>query len=339
MHEQRKPLFERLQKVSLSLLDGSRPAYSLRNEVLELKSIFEASGGLKADTTENIARGETVTPGGIAISPTMAAMCVEDFARTVEFIRGTHDAINDIASKTTGRPVRVLYAGCGPWAPIAVPVMTVLTPAEALFTLLDIHQESIDSTRRMIESLRLHDHVFEFEVADATTYEINPGEPPDVIVIEMLRTGLQSEPQVAVAEHLIRQAPGAIMIPVEVMIDLVLLNPAREFELAADAGGDQIERDRIHVGRVMTIDRATLLSPERGIPSSELRLPDHDPTRYQPMLCTTIRIYGDHVLKDYDSGITCPGKVPIEGEILPGDSLRFSYRRGKRPGLTAERVV
>ncbi|MBA3352436.1 MAG: hypothetical protein H0U23_08455, partial [Blastocatellia bacterium] len=178
------------------------------------------------------------------------------------------------------------------------------------------------------------------EVADAAKYEIAENDIPDVIVIEMLRACLESEPQVAVAAHMLRQVPDVVMVPAEVSVDLVLINDSREFDLdAAVTGTDPVARDRIPVGRVIAIDRAGLLSLDGAIPGVELHLPEHDPKRYRPMLCTTIRVYDDHLLQDYDSGITCPQRVPIDGELKPGDSLRLSYRRGARPGIAAELIA
>src|SRR5687768_18333999 len=103
-------LIDRLRNVTLSLLDQAYPAFSLRSEVLELKSVFEAAGG-NVGAVDDISSGETITSEGTAISPTMAAMCVDDFARTVQFIRGTHEAIHDLRRTSDDRPVRALYAG------------------------------------------------------------------------------------------------------------------------------------------------------------------------------------------------------------------------------------
>ncbi|MBA3350936.1 MAG: hypothetical protein H0U23_00670, partial [Blastocatellia bacterium] len=135
-------LYEKLSSATRSILDASRPAYSLRSEVLELKAIFEQAGGLAPDTSRDISSGETLTSGGTAISPTMAAMCVDDFARTVQFIRGPHAAIQAVRTKASDRPVRVLYAGCGPWAPLAIPLMTIFAPRDLHFSLIDIHCDS-----------------------------------------------------------------------------------------------------------------------------------------------------------------------------------------------------
>ena len=40
--------------------------------------------------------------------------------------------------------VEVLYAGCGPFAPLFLPLTTALAPGLARFTLLDLHPRSVD---------------------------------------------------------------------------------------------------------------------------------------------------------------------------------------------------
>jgi hypothetical protein len=58
--------------------------------------------------------------------------------------------------------------------------------------------------------------------------------------------------------------------------------------------------------------------------------------QYQPMLFTTIRVFGNHVLKDYDSGLTCPRRPLIEGAIKPGATIQFHYELGSRPRLNSK---
>ena len=202
---------EQLRNITLEILDETRPAYSCRAEVMELKAIFEDVGSLSF--AREISDGETATNAGTAISPMMAAMCLDDFARTVQFIRGVHEAIVDQRRKHAERPVRILYAGCGPWSTLAVPLMSLFTAEEARFTLIDIHAESIRSAERVVRLLELTDRVQAFVIGDAVTFKMDAAAKPDVIVIEMLRAALDAEPQVAVAMNLTGQASRAVLIP------------------------------------------------------------------------------------------------------------------------------
>ena len=86
-----------------------------------MTAILADAQTIRTAPQEDISGGETLTSNGLALSPTMAAMCANDFVRTIQFIRGTHAAIADIRERFPDRPARVLYAGCGPYATLAVP--------------------------------------------------------------------------------------------------------------------------------------------------------------------------------------------------------------------------
>lgn len=316
-------LVDQLRNVTASLLDVTRPAYSLRAEVLELKAIFEqASGRTFSQDDGDIAFGETLTEGGVAISPAMAAMCLDDFARTVQFLRGLHDAIAD-AKLRTNRSVRILYAGCGPWATLAIPLMSIFGVGEVEFILIDLHRASIDSVRKLTRGLGVSDRVLDIKLADAGSYIIQDDEIPDLIVVEMLRAGLEAEPQVAVTKNLMGQAPNAVLIPAAVSLEVALVNPAREFSS---------DRDRIVIDTVLRLRGSGI-----EVESVRVPIPTFDKLRYRLMILTTILVYGDLVLRDYDSGITCPKLLRTSWEIEPDDVVEFTYVTGRRPSLKAAR--
>ena len=323
-----------LRKAAASIIDHDRPAYSLRDEVLELEALLEAAANRPNLVQLDISHGETRTPHGIAISPTMASMCVDDFARTVQFIRGAHSAIVDAGQP--GRAVHVLYAGCGPYAALATPLMALFPASQAVFTLIDIHPASTISARSVVASLGFGDRVKAIETIDAMDYQMSGDDLPDVILIEMLQTTLRSEPQVAVSRHLMAQAPHALLVPERVSVELMLVDGSREFDL----DGSGLERDRIPLGAAFAIDRDAIErwknNSDDRLPGSDIKLPDAFDERYEPMLFTTIRVFKDHVLRDYDSGLTVPSKLPIDGDVPTGDTLRFSYQLGNRPGLICE---
>jgi hypothetical protein len=271
----------------------------------------------------------------------MAAMCAGDFVRTIKFIRGTHAAIVDLRKRFPDRPARVLYVGCGPSATLAVPQMAIFSCTEATFTLLDLHPESIESARSIVDTLGFGESVARFETADAGSYRVCPDQPPDVILMETMQACLESEPQVALTRHLLKQAPHAILIPEEVRIELTLVDPSREFDLdGLKQNRDPIQRARIPVASVFVLNRETVNSwkshGSHRLPASAVRIPDPLEQRYEPMLSTIIRIYKDQILQDYDSGITYPRALSIEGAIKPGDTIQFHYELGSRPRLNGE---
>jgi hypothetical protein len=146
---------------------------------------------------------------------------------------------------------------------------------------------------------------------------------------------------VAITRHLLQQAPEAILIPEEVRIDLAFVDLAREFSGDPQGRGlASVQRDRVFVGTVFVLNRETLRSWARQdgmrLPAATVRMPDPLEQRYQPLLFTTIRVYRDHVLEDYDSGLTCPRPPAIEGLFRPGDTIQFYYELGDRPRLNGE---
>ncbi|HEX5221294.1 MAG TPA: class I SAM-dependent methyltransferase [Verrucomicrobiae bacterium] len=331
------PFREQLLRLARLLVESEGPAYSLRPEVLELGRMLAELPTISSPRNENIALGETRTPHGLALSPTMAGMCMDDFVRTIAFMRGAHAAITDLWKQSPGRPVQFLYAGCGPHAILVLPLMALLPPNEVSFTLVDIHPDSIQSAQATINALGLENSVAHFETVDATLYQINPNRPPDIILVETMQAALEAEPQVAIALHLIGQSPPAVLLPEEVRVDLVLVNPSREF----DQNGQALpERDRIQVGPLFVLNRETVKSWERDeagpLPAARVRLPEPLEARYEPMLFTSVRVYGSHVLKDYDSGLTCPRRPRIEGQIRSGAVIEFRYELGSRPGLAGK---
>ncbi len=332
---------EQLRRVTATLLDFNRPIHSLRPEVVELTTILANSQTSRPASHQDISNGETRTSNGLALSPTMAAMCTDDFTRTVAFIRGTHDAIVDIRKRFSDRPARVLYAGCGPYATLATPLMAMFSASEATFTLLDVHSESIVSAKSIIDTLCLSESLVSFETIDAASYRVCPDKPPDVILIEIMQACLESEPQVAITRHLLSQASSAILIPEEIRIDLSLLDPSNEFGLESlGPNGGATHGDRIPVGSVFSINRETVFSwkdlSSNHLPGSSLRIPESAERRYQPMLSTTIRIYQKHLLKDHDSALTCPRTLSSEGAIEAGDCIHFHYKLGRHPGLRTD---
>jgi hypothetical protein len=336
-----RPTLEALRRVTSTLLDVEQAAGTLRPVVLELSSLLREAGTLPDLPRECIESGETRTRNGLAVSPTMAAMCADDVARTVTFIRGAHAAIAEACRRCPGRPISVLYAGCGPYATLAVPLMSIYDPGEVIFTLLDIHRESVESARSIVESLGLGDFASGFEVADAGSYRILEHEPPDVILLEVMQSCLESEPQVAVTRNLLDQAPGAILVPTEVRIDLELVDLAREFDPdVIRENRDVIQRDRIPLGPVFVLNPETVRSwrdiRDNQLPVATVRIPSRLEPRYQPMLFTVITAYEGHVLRDYDSGLSCPRQLRSRGPVGPGDTLRFRYELGAHPRLVAE---
>ena len=332
---------EQLRIFSRDILDSSRPAFTMRDDVLAMAQILSNVASFEADPARDIGADETLSDSGWALSPTTAAISTEDYMHTAVFMRGLHQAIQVALSEDPRRPIRVLYAGCGPYALLAVPLMAVFDPKEVQFTLLDIHQESIDSAKAIVGQLGLAKFVKNYEVFNAYRYAIPSDQTPHVIVCEMINAALEKEPQVAITRHFLYQAPKAIFVPKSIRIDVALVNMSKEsVQLDSNHEGEMLEpeRERIPLGTVFELSSESVKSwsKERGqtLPGGRIRMPGTLEPGYEPMLLTTIQVYGKHVLSDYDSGLTTPRPFPDGAVIKAGHTLKFRYRLGDRPGLT-----
>lgn len=321
-----------------------RPECELRDLIPQaqaLRDLFERRTQFRIAPDRDIATGQTRLANGLAISPTLAAMCARELFRTLAFIRGLAHAISDAAQPD--RPVRVLYAGCGPYALLAVPLMAVFSREQVTFTLMDIHQECLDSANGLIESLGLSRHREDSVCADATRYRIPANQMPDVIVSETMAVCLRNEPQVSIARNLLSQAPHARMVPQSVSVEVALLNGAMEFVLLpSDHEGDipQAKRDRVHLGTVFELDAAAIRSWEglhgERLPAGEVTLPFPLESRYRPHLLTRIAVYGANHLCDYDCSLTVPQRLRGEADFRGGETIRFHYKIGAYPELVQD---
>lgn len=254
---------------------------------------------------------ETQLPSGKALSPWLAALCVKDSMRTAVFLRGVEQALRE------RRPRSVLYAGCGPFAPLALPLMS--RHPETNFTFLDIHEQAIDSVRTLTRHFGFTN--CELAVGDATRYE---AEAADVVIVEAMQAALSKEPQVAIVQHLSRC--GATMIPQNVTVEVVLIDGAAETQRAM--GRQLPPGTRIALGTVVDLrSNAFELS---------VQVPDVPAGRFSIAYFTRVEVFGEHKLDEYQSGLTYP-KMIWELKPRAGERLVFRYRAGDDPGIEWER--
>lgn len=157
---------------------------------------------------------ETVLSGGIALSSQHALDCLKDPLRTVRFIKSMNAAIMDAQKQFPNDTIEILYAGCGPVAPIILPLLHLYQSNELQVTLLDITATSKFSVTALIELLGAQSFFKPFQLCDAISYK-HPSETPlHIIVSEVMDKALLREPQVRVTQNLVPQlSENGIFIP------------------------------------------------------------------------------------------------------------------------------
>jgi predicted GNAT superfamily acetyltransferase len=316
------------------LLAGESYPGELLGATHALREEFTALSGVGDEPGE-----ATALDAGVAISPGDAARCLTDFARTVTFLRGIRAAIHEARRRFAGQRIRVLYAGCGPWAPLALPLCTEFRPEQVGFILVDIHERSIEAARRLVAGLDLDAFVIDAVQADATKLRLD--EPFHVVVAEVMQQALAKEPQFAVTANLAAQLPeGGLFIPERIRVEATAADVDREFALGPSP--DPPGRLRREVGTVMDLSAATVgglaaAAGGGGLAAVVQQVPALDPGGiFHLMLRTHIDVFGEHRLDDYDSALTWPKILHELGQLRGGERLGFRYRTGPEPGFAVE---
>src|SRR5262249_53694072 len=197
---------------------------------------------------------------------------------------------------------------------------------------------AIESVQAILAALRLEGGSVACLVCDATHYHNPDHRPLHVVVSETMQRALEKEPQVAI---LMNTAPqlraGGLMVPEMIAVDAVLTDLSRE------PGGNGVAPEpwsgRVPLGRILEVDRERACAwAAAGVrthfPPARIALPSLVSAQYSLVLATTIRTFGVHELREYESGLTHP--LMLNG-WRAGDEVEFAYRLGEKPGFHVER--
>ncbi|MEN0036137.1 MAG: phytanoyl-CoA dioxygenase family protein [Cellvibrio sp.] len=267
----------------------------------------------------------TITAQGKAVSPTTAAQCAEDVARTRIFMQGMHAAIQKKLQHNNNQPIDVLYAGTGPFGLLLIPLLPLLDSASIRVTLLDIHTESLEKLQLLINYLHVGNFVQKIELADACVWESS--QQFDLIISETMRQGLIQEPQVSIFNHLQRFLKNdGWLIPEKIRLDLWL----------SDGGstvGEPVKNPDLYLGEIFTLNKDTATRMGRGDVScmhGHLQVPDYPEVLQHLKLTTFIQVFGDYQLSTNQSQLTLP-LYERNARVQPNSLLRFRYESGVYP--------
>lgn len=304
-----------------------------------------AEAGEFAPTPQS-APDEARLPQGLTLAPATAAACLLDHVRTARFLGALAAAITDARARTRA-PVEVLYAGCGPFAPLFFPLTAALPRGCARFTLLDAHAASIACVRRLSAAFGAEPWLRDAAAADACDWCAR--QPPQVIVAEAMQAGLAHEPQVALMRALAPQlAPAGVLVPERVTLRACLADLTRE-----RGGAASTPPPRLMLGEVVSLRTEGLRRgapcdeplpddwqpadrgprPARALPCRRLRVPAEAASGWQVAIATGVQLWGAHALGEGETGLTALHVPPLRGRVRPGATLEFRYLLGSHPRL------
>lgn len=337
------PPFEQLKQISEILLDEQADYALLYQTCNDLFDLGEAISGVGEQGTEASQTVDTILPNGKAVSPLSAARCAREFARTSRFVRGLYAALLEAQRRFPGQTIHTLYAGCGPYVTLILPLLPLLPRDVFCFTLVDIHPLALQSARKVIGHFGYDHFISDYKVADACDACFADQQPIHLVVTETMNQAMDKEPQLAVSANLENYLePDGILVPEQITVKAALIDSSREFVLMpSDYQGEipPLQRRRLELGAVMVLDRAMLQELDFKCEAAHLQpvtLPWPDKTvrdKMQPALLTHIRVFGSHVLECYDSSLTCPKYLRINEMPDEASEWEFSYRLGNSPGF------
>lgn len=342
-----------LKQIADELLSSQAGDDRLSAAVTELYSLCSSVTGTDDSSTNAGDLDETGFPNGKAISPRDAARCVLDYRRTSKFLRGIHAAILEAQKRFPKTVIEILYAGCGPFAPLALPLTSRFSAAEIQFTLLDIHTRSLDAARRLFQAFGLTMFVRDYIQCDAASYQHDAPHVIHIVVVEAMQAALEKEPQVAITMNLAPQlCPGGIFIPQRITVDCYICDLTKEFtllpvgveatnSLSAFRGRDKVWASmgcvlELTAGSFSTLTASGGSDENHGAPLSPkviLDVPKDLGGEVNLMLSTAITVFDSIALADYESGLTCPGILYALGKVCGGTRVELSYRFGDKPGF------
>lgn len=283
--------------------------------------LFDLAG---IDAEDEQQRAHLPTAGGQAIGTFWAAACVKEVRRTQRFCRGLFKAVTRKLAENPDRPVHVIYAGTGPFAALALPVMREFPPGKLQFTLLEVNPSSFEKLQFVIRTLKLEGHVRRAERCDATAWRV-PKEAVDIVISETMNQALKKEPQAGIMLNFARQLPDSvILIPESICVGL-----------AWQSRPGSPTEDLLELLNFDREERARIL--ERTPPGEEWAFSpvgwDYQPRSKGTLVYTTfVQVFEDETLNHNESSLNLPERV---SRRLPDRDTRllFQYRSSGAPGF------
>lgn len=273
---------------------------------------------------------------GLVLSPDMAGNCAFGLTRTRRYLTAVYQSVSTLLrDQSDNLPVRVLYPGCGPYGILVLPLLVLFSAKQLIVDVIDYHAASIRSLKQIMHILGLDDRI-QCAVGDALDYQIPNTQMPDLIVSELLLPGLEKEGHVAINEHLLKQAPEAVLIPEKIDISLCFVDPGTEFNQ------HESMKNRLCLGLVFSMNRNSLLAADSNSDLMEGRIvnvPEYLEPKWIPCLFTHIQLCEGLALKEYENGLTTPIVYALPKGFHKANTLVFSYNKGHMPGLLCSAVL
>ncbi len=325
----------KLAEITDKLLHEEKLGIALQSLCGDLYSLLLEVSGF--DPEKNESRDNIKLKSGTAIGSTWAAMCIHDIIRTQRFLKAIHQAIKDKLEAQPGSPVQILYAGCGPFATLISPLLTLFEEDQIKCTFIDINPVSIESLRNTLKVLNLESYIQKIELCDILEYEIDPINSPDIVICETLQAGLRKEPQVAIYLHLGPQVKeSTIFIPEKIEVHAALLDSNLDQKRMMGELKDHESCIQI-LAPLLTLEKSTYQLIDKHHDDScihfatKILIPQELHGFDRICLLTKIKLYKDIELDYWESPLTIPIQYSSLSTQHAGKLVHIHYELSSEP--------
>jgi len=241
--------------------------------------------------------------------------------RSTKFLRGIHSAI--VSQLQVKESIHILYAGCGPYATLLTPLISLFDPNQIQFTLLDIEPFSIEKVKALYTEWDLNHYVEEFRLADATDQELSFESHFDIIVSETMQVALRNEHQVTITRNLMKfLANDGVFVPERIALEAYM---TETIDVLAPKSAK-----KMYLGTAFDFNTRNLPAKDNIV---TLNIAENELEYLR--LFTKIHLFEDTVLTERESGLTLPIVLDRFTKRKP-QLVKFRYEEGKRPELKYE---
>ncbi|MBK7426933.1 MAG: hypothetical protein IPI60_07835 [Saprospiraceae bacterium] len=324
-----------LAGITYSLLNEEKSGIELLNLCRDLHSLFLEVSGFDPEIKESTANIKLNR--GTAIGSTWAAMCILDFNRTQKFLKAINNAIKDKIDIQQNSSVQILYAGCGPFATLITPLLTLFREDQIKCTFIDINPVSIESLRNTLKAFDLESYIQKIELCDILEYQMNPLNSPDIVICETLQAGLRKEPQVAIYLHLGSQVKeSTTFIPEKIEVHAGLLDSNLDYKRMMGELKDHESCIQI-LTPLLALEKSIYQSIDKHHHDSYIHfetkifIPQELHGFDRICLLTKIKLYQDIELTYWESPLTIPVQLISLGPEQAGQVLKVHFELSSEP--------
>jgi len=313
----------------------------------ELKTVTQVKGapnGKSSSDYSSLSLGR-----GVAVAPDIAAWCFQDYLRTYRFMRAVYLGTQKKIGQHPHRKVKILYAGCGPYCPLILPLLYLFDATEVELTLLEINPHSFQVGQQLITTLGKNQFIKEMVCEDATQYIPQERNGFDIILSETMDKALEIEPQVAIFLNLYPYLKkDGILIPEQITVDLYATDirkeksPANEFYLDTVTCKNN-KKQRTFVKNIMTVDQSFLelnltSQNEESYYLTSVNLSKLKTENIDFLYLTNLKIFDSITLQEDESFLTLKVYAFTLTPEIQHRQVEFSYRMNSDPRIVKKIV-